>query len=61
MHPALPLMIWLMAAHSKGYIITPLQASRCLAMVHHFADSPVKDHLSQVIPGNMRITAILGG
>ena len=48
LHPALPLLVWLMAAHAKGYAMTHSQASRCLAVVYHMAHSPVKDHLDKV-------------
>ena len=48
LHPALPLMVWLMAAHTKGYAMTHSQAGRCLAIVYHLAHSPVKDNLNKV-------------
>lgn len=47
LHPALPLLVWLMAAHAKGYAMTHSQASRCLAVVYHMSHSPVKDHLEK--------------
>ena len=49
LHPALPLLVWLMAAHSKGYAMTHSQANRCLAVIHHMAHSRVKDCLNKVV------------
>ena len=45
LHPALPLLVWLMAAVANGYQPDLALRSACLAVVHNLALVPVQDHL----------------
>jgi hypothetical protein len=37
LHPALPLLVWLMAAHAKGYTLGLVAADVVLHVVHQLA------------------------
>lgn len=45
LHPAFPILVWCMAAHAKGYTLGRVVLTRCLAILHHLAHSPIKDSL----------------
>ena len=43
LHPDMPLLVWLMCAHAKGYTLGSTAASACLQIVHELACVPVRD------------------
>lgn len=44
LHPAFPLLVWLMAANAKGYVVGKSQVAACLALVRQLASCPIRDH-----------------
>ena len=45
LHPALPIIVWCMAAQSKGFALGRAVITKCLAVLYHLAHSPIKDTL----------------
>ncbi len=43
LHPDMPLLVWLMCAHAKGYTLGIAAASACLRVVYQLALMPVRD------------------
>ncbi|KAG7357530.1 hypothetical protein IV203_002218 [Nitzschia inconspicua] len=46
LHPDMPLLVWLMMASSKGYIIPPLLTKRLFGIVYEIASCPWRDPLN---------------
>ena len=45
LHPALPLLVWLMCAAAKGHRLSGAQQHACLRIVADLAAVPFQDHL----------------
>jgi hypothetical protein len=50
LHPALPLLVWLMVAHSKGFVLGRAHVAACLGVVRQVAAVPVRDPLPTCAP-----------
>jgi hypothetical protein len=52
LHPALPLLVWLMMAHSKDYVLNPQLCRQVLQIVFEIAGCPYKDPLPYSTEGD---------
>ena len=50
LHPSLPVLVWLMCAQAKGYMLGKDAAMLCLHIVHQLASVPVRDQMPRVSP-----------
>lgn len=44
LHHELGWVIWIMMAHSKGFVVTPLMIEKLLRIIYEVANCPLKDH-----------------